>query len=320
LFARSATDGQVHRIDRHPIMSKHPVTPMSEANLVRHLGQQTRMPIQSFQAPMFERSPDQIDAELQRLSQDLALGAVLIDGLSEQHLTQTGRMLERLAQGFQPASVERRPLFCVGGSGVEYALTQWWKSQGKCWHEAPGLDRFAPVQQVLAVSGSASALSASQIEWALQHGFVDLAADPQKLADGSGIQPLMEQTLLGLQAGKSVMLHTARGPEDPRLRSTSASEGSMLGRRLGQALAQVVDGVLQRHPLQRLLLSGGDTSSWITQRLKPDALQVMARLQPGAPLCRLWSNQHHLKHLEVALKGGQMGQVDYFVKALKGQP
>ena len=45
LFARSATDGRVHRIDRHPIMSVHPVTPMHEADLARHLGAQTSMPM-----------------------------------------------------------------------------------------------------------------------------------------------------------------------------------------------------------------------------------------------------------------------------------
>lgn len=36
LFARGP-DGQVHRLDRHPVMSIHPVTPMHEADLIRHL-------------------------------------------------------------------------------------------------------------------------------------------------------------------------------------------------------------------------------------------------------------------------------------------
>ncbi|MET0168890.1 MAG: four-carbon acid sugar kinase family protein [Aliihoeflea sp.] len=35
LFAR-APDGDVYRIDRHPIMASHPVTPMKEADLLRH--------------------------------------------------------------------------------------------------------------------------------------------------------------------------------------------------------------------------------------------------------------------------------------------
>ena len=45
LFARSGTDGQVYRIDRHPIMSVHPVTPMLESDLAQHLGRQTTMAI-----------------------------------------------------------------------------------------------------------------------------------------------------------------------------------------------------------------------------------------------------------------------------------
>ena len=39
LFAR-APDGETYRIDRHPIMSRHPVTPMDEADLRLHLARQ----------------------------------------------------------------------------------------------------------------------------------------------------------------------------------------------------------------------------------------------------------------------------------------
>ena len=98
-------------------------------------------------------------------------------------------------------------------------------------------------------------------------------------------------------------------------RSQAKHEG---GRLLGQRLGQLVDTVLRAVPLRRLLLSGGDTSSQITQRLAPDALLIAARLAPGAPLCRVVSRVRHLQQLQIALKGGQMGQADYFVKALRG--
>ena len=98
-------------------------------------------------------------------------------------------------------------------------------------------------------------------------------------------------------------------------RSQAKHEG---GRLLGQRLGQLVDTVLRAVPLRRLLLSGGDTASQITQRLAPDALLIAARLAPGAPLCRVLSRTPHLQQLQIALKGGQMGQPDYFVKALRG--
>lgn len=90
------------------------------------------------------------------------------------------------------------------------------------------------------------------------------------------------------------------------------------GRLLAQRLGRFVDGVLREVRLERVVISGGDTSSHVTRQLAPDALVVAARLAPGAPLCRVISDQPHLSDLEIALKGGQMGNSDYFVKALRG--
>src|SRR4030095_8679922 len=79
LFARSGTDGLVYRIDRHPIMSVHPVTPMHEADLVRHLGHQTAMPIASVTLPQLALGDAAADTELQRLDATMTGGAVLFD-------------------------------------------------------------------------------------------------------------------------------------------------------------------------------------------------------------------------------------------------
>jgi len=326
LFARSGTDGQVYRIDRHPIMSVHPVTPMTEADLARHLGAQTTLPIGKFVFPNFALERAAMDRELERLAEQHA--AILFDGTTPEHLTEVGRLLETLCRG------REGPVFSVGSSGLEYALTQWWRNEGVIGDRsaAPDYAHFDSVPQVLAVSGSASHLSALQIDAALGAGFVDLPIDARVLVAETGWQAsldqLAEQTIKALRRGASVMLHTARGAQDPRIaamldsliargrsRDQAKHEG---GRLLGQRLGELVDTVLRAVPLRRLLLSGGDTSSQITQRLAPDALLIAARLAPGAPLCRALSRQPHLRDLQIALKGGQMGQADYFVKAQRG--
>jgi len=335
LFARSATDGLVHRIDRHPIMSVHPITPMHEADLRLHIGKQSKIPFASFPLPLFEHNHEAMDVELRRLVLEAKGGAVLFDGTTASHLTETGRMLDML-------SIERtktlgfsnpQPLFCVGGSGLEYAMTQWWKEKGEISSDPISIDRFNEVSQVLAVSGSASPLSELQIQAALNEGFKELRVDAAALVTGDGIKTelmrLTNSALDALQVGNSVIVHTAQGPNDPRINemvSALVSKEAMSsesarhegGRRLGQQLGELVDNLLQAHPLKRLLLSGGDTSSLITQRLAPTALRVAARLAPGAPLCRLISSKPYLANLEIALKGGQMGQPDYFIKALRG--
>jgi len=326
LFARSGTDGRVHRIDRHPIMSVHPVTPMHEADLTRHIGAQTSMRLAGFNLPLFTLEREAMATELHRLVDATAGGAVLIDGTTAEQLTETGRLLDGLVRG------RETPLFCVGGSGLEYALTQWWREAGVLPATPAAHECFGGVPQVLAVSGSASPLSALQIDAALADGFVELAVDAAALVaardPGAEVARLAEHALLALRAGRSVMLHSARGPQDPRIEAMLAAlagqgmsreqarhEG---GRLLGQRLGELVDTLLRAHPIRRLLLSGGDTSSHVTQRLAPKALRVVARLAPGAPLCRAISREPHLAQLEIALKGGQMGQPDYFVKALRG--
>lgn len=327
LFARSATDQRVHRIDRHPIMSVHPVTPMREGDLARHLGAQTAQPFANFALPLFAQSPRERDAQLDALAASGA-GAIIFDGTEPAHLTETGRMLARLA------TRRERPLFAVGSSGLEYAMTQWW-AQADREHEARGVSRyshFEGVPQVLAISGSASALSAQQIEAALDAGFEDVPVDALALVAADDWEPaadqLAQRAIAALAKGRSVMMHTARGGGDGRIealldalvasgrgRDQARIEG---GRVLAHRLGRVTRSVLRAVPLRRLVLSGGDTSSLITQQLAPQALQVAARLAPGAPLCRVLSREPHLRSLEIALKGGQMGGPDYFVKALRG--
>ena len=123
LFARSGTDGQVHRLDRHPIMSAHPVTPMHEADLARHLAAQTAQPIAKLTCATLDGGREAADRELARLAADTR-SAILFDASTPAHLTEVGRLLESLTRG------RSRPLFCVGSSGLEYALTQWWRECG----------------------------------------------------------------------------------------------------------------------------------------------------------------------------------------------
>jgi uncharacterized protein YgbK (DUF1537 family) len=324
LFARSGTDGLTYRIDRHPIMSVHPVTPMVEADLTVHLGQQTQMRIEKFTLPNFSLGRKECQSQFVAALNNNK-DALLIDSTQKDHLTEVGGLLLRQAK-------ERKKSFVVGSSGVEYALTQWWSEQGEFSKKITGFDSFETADQVLAISGSASALSAKQIDTAISSGFADVAIDASALVDPlrseKASDALVETSLKLLAQGKSLILHTAKGPNDPRIgklieslvvrgenREQAIHSG---GRLLAIRLGEIVQRILIEFPIYRLILSGGDTSSQITRVLAPDALEIEARLSPGAPLCRAISDKPHLKDLQIALKGGQMGDASYFVRALEG--
>jgi uncharacterized protein YgbK (DUF1537 family) len=70
-----------------------------------------------------------------------------------------------------------------------------------------------------------------------------------------------------------------------------------------------------RSGVRRLVIAGGDTSSYAARELGILALEMLAALSPGAPLCRVHGADAGLEGLEVALKGGQMGEDDYFGRA-----
>ncbi|MEZ5730552.1 MAG: four-carbon acid sugar kinase family protein, partial [Burkholderiaceae bacterium] len=213
LFARSGTDGEVYRIDRHPIMSVHPVTPMQESDVALHLRKQAPLDIGNVPLTWLDdASPAELAARVAAMA--TCRQAAVFDGLSVAHLTKTGDCLLRLAAGVGA------PLFVVGPSGVEYALTQYWQRDG-----ADSLDRrydtFDAVEQVLVVSGSASTLSAMQIQAAVDAGFRDIAIDVEALTVGPGTGAANERLVAGIVAelasGASVVMHTARGPDDPRV-------------------------------------------------------------------------------------------------------
>lgn len=324
LFARSGTDGKVYRIDRHPIMSVHPVTPMDEADLSVHLARQASLAIAKFTIADLDKGRDAIDQTLAALARERPEG-VLFDAATPAHLTDIGRLLDVEAH-------RRNPLFVVGSSGVEYALTQWWEEAKLPTQETSGFNTFPGVDRVLAVSGSASTLTAMQIEAAVAAGFAELPVNARQLVDDAhwpaARNEVVALAVAQLSQGRSVILHTARGPLDPRIgemvdalmgqglsKAQAKHEG---GRTLGLRLGQIARDILARVPLRRLLLSGGDTSSQVTQVLAPDALTIAARLAPGAPLCRMHADAAALDGLEVALKGGQMGSVNFFDDARRG--
>jgi 3-oxoisoapionate kinase len=90
-------------------MSVHPVTPMGEADLVRHLNAQAPLSISKFELPSFTAGRDAIDHELNRLLAEQPR-ASLFDGAEPAHLTETGRMLHQWAARPHPSRARQAAL------------------------------------------------------------------------------------------------------------------------------------------------------------------------------------------------------------------
>ena len=324
LFARYNVDGVVHRIDRHPTMSVHPTTPMREGDMRRHIGAQTRQTIGLLPAPAIAGPEGEARAALEN-----ALAAkpdlLMIDIVDERAEAQVGGLLETMAG-------RNAPLFVLGSSGVEYALVARWRAEGKL-PAAASMPSPGPVDRLLVVSGSCSSATGAQIKAARAAGFEEVALDPVALIhegeDGAAARAAAERAINDLEAGKSVIVHSSTGSDDPREQAVAAhfakagvpaEEGRIRGgRALAAASGRLLERVLKRVKLERFVVAGGDTSTTAVTMLGIDALEMIAPLTPGAPLCRVLAPNHFLDGTQVVLKGGQMGGPSFFSQVKAGR-
>ncbi len=316
----AAAGDRIYRLDRHPTMSCHPVTPMAEADLRVHLAHQTGARIALMDLNDLDGAPAQVGARHAERLRDRP-DLLLYDVLDDARLRTAGRLIWEQAAGGRH--------FVVGSSGVGYALTAHWRDAGIIGDEMAVPGRIEPVRQILVVSGSASPITAGQIEWAAQNGFDCLRAPTEDLVQPETVdaarERIKEQALRSLAAGNSVVVYSASGSDDPRIRATrerlAAISGTNAGntaRVLGRQLGRLARELLAASGLRRAVIAGGDTSSYATQELGLYGLEMCAELTPGAPLCRGHAEDPRIDGLEIALKGGQMGGPDYFGRARGG--
>ncbi len=313
LFALS--HGRGYRLDRHPVMARHPVTPMDEADLGRHLACQTDLPIGLVDFVAMKRGAG--DAALDAA---LAEGAAIvsIDVMDAQTLEEAGRLLWQCGG---------RPCFAIGSQGVEAALVAHWRAAGLL-AAAPALASPRAVAQIAVVSGSVSPVTARQIATAQERGFAPIRLAAERAVESrawdSEIEAATRRALAALGEGQSPLVFSAQGPDDPavaRLREAVAVAGlttEAVNDRIGEGLGEVLDDVLREARLTRAVISGGDTSSHAAAKLGIDALTAIAPMAPGAPLCRAHAPDPKRNGLELVLKGGQVGGDDVFEAVRRG--
>ncbi len=304
----AAHGGQIHRLDRHPVMARHPVTPMHEADTCCHLARQTSLPLGLITLD------DLTDANAAKRALDrvLAQGAqiVALDCRTDADLSVVGGLIWDSRAG---------PMFCAGSQGVESALVQHWVDEGALLPRAlpAGIGRAG---QMVVVSGSVSSVTAEQINHASAHGFAPLRLDPIAVlnAPAATIEACVQEALRVVLAGQSPLVFTALGPDDPAVRALADHQArtglstAEVSRKIGAALGGVLRDALARAPIRRAVIAGGDTSGYAMSALGIFALTAIAPTIPGAAICRAHSTDTRLDGIEIALKGGQMGTRDYF--------
>jgi uncharacterized protein YgbK (DUF1537 family) len=327
LFAAASADDlqrSIYRIDRHPTMSRHPVTPMNEADLRVHLRRQGVRHVESIDWRCYAAGDAALQSEVRR-----RLGskpeALLFDVLDDTHLQAIGRVIECHAAA--------APLLAIGASSVAQAYVSALDAPA----ETPATHAAVPLSRacgpVFVLAGSLSPLTEVQIGAA--HSYLRVELDPQQMTGASASAYLAGRVaaIAGpLREGRNVLAYTARRAADSLTRTktshashaqnhadpTHSATASTALPNLAQACATLLQQVLNAVPLQRIGIAGGDTSSFAVRTLGAWGLSYFAPLPAGVTVCRLHAGRAELDGMEIMLKGGQMGDADLFEQLVEG--
>jgi 3-oxoisoapionate kinase len=310
---------KTYRLDRHPMMSRHPITPMDEGDLRLHFAKQTQKKVELIDVLQLSKAFESIVSQFDRY---IAEGndIVLFDTLEEKHLRTIGRLIHQKTGPL--------PIYAIGSSGFEYAMARYWQSAGIVSKPDP-ISPAGPVDRLVVISGSAADKTAEQVKCAIDHGFAgirlntDLLIDP--VASKDERNRVIRLSLEFLREGKSIILFSTLGPEDPCIRKTKDKMKSLgldaneVGKHLGKQQGLILRELVEKAGLKRVCVAGGDTCSYVFRQMDIHSLELLMPITPAAPLCRAFSDNPTFEGLQVASKGGQIGAPEYFIQVLNGE-
>ena len=282
--------GDVLLSDSH--MRHHPLTPMTDASLVRVLARQTRHKVGLVALKQVQAGSTSLRAALDKLAAD-GVRHVVVDAVAD---TDLGIIGEAIGDD----------TLVTGGSGVALGLPAAYRRRGLLSHKS-GADRLPKVEGAAAVlAGSCSAATLGQI--AAFKG-AHMALDTDAICRGEDIAAKALDWAKGKLGDGPILLSASDKPE--AVKALQAKYGvEKSSHAIEKTMAALARGLVGAG-VGRLVVAGGETSGAVVSALDVTALRIGPEIDPGVP----WTASVARKPLLLALKSGNFGAPDFFTKA-----
>jgi uncharacterized protein YgbK (DUF1537 family) len=278
-------------------MREHPLTPMTDANLVRVLQAQCRRRVGLIDHAVVARGEAAIAERMAALAAE-GFGITIVDAIRNDDLMVLGRVCRGL------------PVLCAG-SGLAIGLPQnWGLAPAAAAAALPPATGYRAI-----VSGSCSQATRSQVQAFVEAGGPAFAIDPLRLAQGEDAVGAALAWAAPRLAQGPVLVHSTAQPEAVRA-AQRALGVEAAGARVEQALAAVARGLVEAG-VRQLVVAGGETSGACIQALGIGQLRIGAQIDPGVPWCHATSKGPDGVALHLALKSGNFGGPDFFSRAFE---
>jgi uncharacterized protein YgbK (DUF1537 family) len=273
-------------------MRHHPLTPMTDANLVRVLGRQTRSPVGLVDLATIEAGSVEVAARFAEL-RDAGYPVAIVDGLFDRHLDVVAE-----------ASADLR--LVTGGAALGGALARMnYRPSGA--RDEPAVSIRAPIAML---SGSCSAMTLSQIEQAAG-ALPTREIDPMTIAENPEELPRLIDWASEKIAGGSLLLYSSGDPS--RVQAVQQRLGHAAASGLVEKTFGAIAVALADRGVRTFVVAGGETSGAVLQALRIRILTFGDELDPGVP----WTSSLDPAGYVFALKSGNFGTRNFFVKALE---
>ena len=285
-------------VGRQPLaespMKDHPLTPMTDSNLMRLLEPQVTRPVGIADRLTVAQGAEALLSELDRLSAT-GVAHVVVDAVANEDL-------EVIAEACRDMPLT------TGGSAVAMPLPHLYRRDGTLSGEATAEKRPKLSPEAIVLSGSCSAMTRAQVARYLQNA-PGYRLDPLKLAADGPDSAL--DWLAGQSLDAAPIVYATAEPDE--VRSAQAELGaSRAGEIVEAALAKLAIAAHERGA-RRFVVAGGETSGAVTKALGVTRLDIGAEIAPGVP----WTYCESAGvPIALTLKSGNFGSERFFTDAL----
>lgn len=289
-------------------MRNHPLTPMTDSNLVRVLQQQTTQQVGLVDYAHVGQGAAAIAARF-ALLREQGCGMAIVDALTNADLEAIGEACTSM------------PLV-TGGSGIALGLPENFRRQGLLAGGAAASALPATGGLRAVISGSCSVATQKQVAW-MRKSHPSFHIDPLRLARGEDVVAAVLDWAGSHLHKHPVLVYATAAPET--VRQVQAELGvEQAGSMVEEALAGIARGLVKLG-VGQMIVAGGETSGAVVKALGVQGLRIGPEIDPGVPWTVTLANSSTapmaLKApLALALKSGNFGTEDFFTKAWSALP
>lgn len=281
-------------------MRDHPLTPMTDSDLVRVLARQSRNRVGLIDLATVRAGAAAVRERLKQLA-DTGVRLAIVDAVANADLLAIGAACHDAA-------------LITGGSGIAMGLPENFRRAGRIG--APTVVAPPDVTGPGAIlSGSCSQATNEQVARYRASGFPVFHLDPSALADDPAHLASCLDWFAGLDRSVPCLIHATDAPEQVA-RAQQHLGRDRAGAVVEQAMARLATALVEQG-VRRLVVAGGETSGAVVAALGVEALRIGPEIAPGVP----WTETAGAgPRLALALKSGNFGGPDFFADAFAALP